>query len=476
MTDNDPDVGLAVGGPSADDVSHRAKEITHLIAREFIDDAPVGWERFDVVFAFTAAAEIAEAWFTGNDRLARVSVPESVSVLARTHRDLTAALADGPWWRLELAVLADGQFKARTDYGDEPFPDGQLHRPEAYLHDLRTYPRKRVPVWLAAYVSHRGRQVRTARAAARAAASGTPATLSVGDFPALDVLWARWATIAAMFAAVGSERGPRMLPSLAWFEGSKRSGATLYRLPGGRAVLSGGLWNAPNLEAVYNHGAPMPDFYAGAPAWVTNPVLSPRAAVGALSFCYWWEHGRWYRGDSPPAKEFVAAVPAVWSESAVVEVVATMSRRPAEAAEAGARALVAAAEAGVVTRDTVVNVFGAEADVDVDAAMEHLSIAGVVATVAEPIPESDAIALVRGYVTDRNIDTKGYPLDKLRAQRLDVGWMVYVPTEPGQVSIGRAIFYVADDGIVERSSSSVAPSQYIAGFTERFAERTGISD
>jgi hypothetical protein len=38
--------------------------------------------------------------------------------------------------------------------------------------------------------------------------------------------------------------------------------------------------------------------------------------------------------------------------------------------------------------------------------------------------------------------------------------MVFVPTEPGEISIGRAIFYIADDGVLEQSSSSVAPSVY----------------
>lgn len=53
----------------------------------------------------------------------------------------------------------------------------------------------------------------------------------------------------------------------------------------------------------YNGTAEMPRFYAGAPYWVANPVLNPRADGGLLSFCHWWDAGRWYRGESPPASD-----------------------------------------------------------------------------------------------------------------------------------------------------------------------------
>jgi hypothetical protein len=97
--------------------------------------------------------------------------------------------------------------------------------------------------------------------------------------------------------------------------------------------------------------------------------------------------------------------------------------------------------------------------------------AGVTMTVPEPMPQEDAIARVRQFILDSDIDTSRYPVDGLRADRISIGWMVYVPTAPGEIAIGRALFYIADDGVLEQSSSSVAPSLYIAEFEQRFQRR-----
>lgn len=77
--------------------------------------------------------------------------------------------------------------------------------------------------------------------------------------PALPLLLARWAVLSAAFVAVGSPWGPRVLPAPGLFKGAERSGSSLRIVPGDRAVLSGGVWNDPVLDAVYNPGAPMPD-------------------------------------------------------------------------------------------------------------------------------------------------------------------------------------------------------------------------
>ncbi|WP_280265981.1 hypothetical protein [Nocardia wallacei] len=91
------------------------------------------------------------------------------------------------------------------------------------------------------------------------------------------------------------------------------------------------------------------------------------------------------------------------------------------------------------------------------------------------IPASEAIDRVRVYVTGRGLDTTGYPLARLTAVRIDAGWMVYVPVPRGEIAIGRAIFYVADDGVLEQSSSSIAPSQYVVGFGQRYRRRQGVA-
>ncbi|SLJ82884.1 Uncharacterised protein [Mycobacteroides abscessus subsp. abscessus] len=49
--------------------------------------------------------------------------------------------------------------------------------------------------------------------------------------------------------------------------------------------------------------------------------------------------------------------------------------------------------------------------------------------------------------------------------------MVYAPAR--ELAVGRAVFYIADDGVLEQSSSSVAPSVFVAEFERRFQQRHG---
>ncbi|MFD0365961.1 hypothetical protein ACFQZZ_31365 [Nocardia sp. GCM10030253] len=477
---DDPDVEFTLIGDAPDtDVAEQAKGLGHQIARELAALGPQGWRQLDAVFAMTTAAEVAQVFFSDDQqRAVRIQPTSSVLELVREHRRMSAQLSDGPWWRFVLTLSNAGEIEVDYDYGDEPFPDDQLFPAEVYAADLEVYPRDSLPVWLAAYVGHGDRQSRTAQAAAAQARAdreaGVRASVSDRDFPAFPVMWSRWAVMAAAFVAAGSLWGPRVLPALGWFEGAKRSGSTLYVLPGGRAVLSGGIWNAPELDATYNGGESMPELYAGAPEWVANPVLNPRAANGLLSFCYWWEGGSWYRGESPTADQLSDAVPGVWTTDTVVEVIAGLvAEQPTDRQRAAVLDLVSAAEVGLVTRDTVVDVFGEDGTFDVDSAYYQLTMAGVAMMLPEPMPEVDAIARVRQFIVDRGMDTSGYPPEELRADRISVGWMVFVPTRPGEISIGRAIFYIADDGVLEQSSSSVAPAVYIAEFEQRFQQRHG---
>ncbi|WP_107654177.1 hypothetical protein [Nocardia suismassiliense] len=474
-----PDVGFTLAGaaPPTEDVAERASAISHQVARELGAAGPEGWTRLEAVFAMAVGAEVALVVFTDDqDRVARAFPPEEVLALIREHRHLSAQLSDGPWWRYLLTLTSTGQVEVDYDYGDEPFPDEQLFPPEIYRADLEVYPRASLPIWLGAYLNHGDRQSRTPQHAAVQARAdrdvGKRGVLSLDDFPAFPLMAARWAVIAAAFVAAGSELGPRVLPSMSWFEGLKRSGSTLYSLPGGRAVLSGGVWNAPALDRVYNQGEPMPQLYAGAPEWVANPVLNARVAGGLLSFCYWWEGGNWYRGASPIADELSDAVPGMWSSETVVDIVCgVLGEQVTQRQRAAAATLVSAAEIGVATRATLVDVFGADGEFDVDGAFFQLAMAGVTLTLPEPMPQEDALARVRQFIVDSGTDTSRYPLEDLRADRISVGWMVYVPTQPGEIAIGRAIFYIADDGVLEQSSSSVAPSIYIAEFEQRFQQR-----
>ncbi|MGW4093730.1 hypothetical protein [Nocardia sp. NPDC004750] len=434
-----------------------------------------GWHRLEAWFAMTVVAESAVLTVEDGIRSFRCPVPDAVWDAVRRHRQTSARADEGPWWRLLVRIDADG-VEAAADHGAVPFPGEQLFAPAAYLADLERYPRERLPVWLAAYLGHGERRTRTPRAAADAVRADRRAGLRPvavdGELPELAVLWARWAVLAAAFVAVGSTgRGPRIGPSVGIFEGAGRSGSTLTLLPGDRAVLSGGVWDASVLEAAYNGGAPMPELFAGAPEWVSDPVLNPRVATGLLSFCYWWESGRWYRGESAPMAECAPALPAVWTVGTVAGVVGSLLDDRSGGMPDAAELLVSAAQAGAVTREAIVQVFGDGTGIDIDGAMFQFALADLDANHAEGVGEADALDLVRDHILRQGYDTTGYPLSTLRADRISVGWMVRSPVPGGEMALDRAIFYVADDGVVERSTTSVPLSVFVAGFERRFRLR-----
>ncbi|MGW6423881.1 hypothetical protein ACWF82_14480 [Nocardia sp. NPDC055053] len=379
-TDVDPDVGFALD--PAEDVAARMSALSYRIGLELVELGPPGWWRLTASFAMTVTAESAVVVFADEQgRTLRVFPAEAVLALIRDHRSLSARRDGEPWWRYLLELTDDGQMEVDYDYGADPFPEGQLFAPAAYRSDLEIYPRASLPVWLAAYIGHGDRQVRTPRQAAEQdlrdrILGRDPVRSEPGqDFPAFPLIARRWAVLAAAFVAVGSPMGPRIAPGVCLFEGAQHSGASLFLLPGGRAVLSGGVWNAQRLRESYQDGAPMPDLYAGAPVWVADPVLNGRAADGLLSFCYWWDDGAWHRGDSPASDELAPAVPGIWTTATVTEVVADVIGATDDRL-AAVTALVAAAEAGEVTRATLTEVFGDDGRFDIDGAFFELTMAG----------------------------------------------------------------------------------------------------
>ncbi|MFW0786297.1 hypothetical protein AAFP35_17475 [Gordonia sp. CPCC 206044] len=72
------------------------------------------------------------------------------------------------------------------------------------------------------------------------------------------------------------------------------------------------------------------------------------------------------------------------------------------------------------------------------------------------LPGEDALALVRERVAGE--DAGSYPVERLQADRLRDGWRVWavppVSDDPLDVRVGRVVWYVADDGVVWRSSNS----------------------
>lgn len=432
-----------------------------------------GRHRLEASFAMTVVAESALFLADDGDHPVRCQVSDEVWELVRRHRILSASLEDGPWWRLIVHIDSDGA-EVVTDNGAEPFAGEQLFAPQAYLADLAEYPHRRLHAWLAAYIGRGEPQSRSPRAAADAVradrSAGVQAVPVTGELPDLATLWARWAVLAAAFVAAGSDRGPRIGPSVGIFESSRHSGSTLTLLPGDRAVLSGGVWDAPVLVAAYNGDGAMPRLFAGAPAWVADPVLNPRVLTGMLSFCYWWDQGQWYRGESAPMTECAPALPAVWTADSVAKVVAGVLDGPSRDA---AELLVSAAQAAAVTRSAIAHVVGENAEVDVDGALFQFALADLVAGDVVGILEAEALKLVGDHIRGRGYDTTEFSPSTLRAERISVGWMVRSPVPDGDIALDRAVFYVADDGVVERSSSSVSLSAFIADFEHRFRLRTG---
>jgi hypothetical protein len=353
-----------------------ASRLIQPIVQQLAQLGPAGWEEFTAQFAFTVSAQVANLQFWSENRTGLVPVPQSTADLVRQQRGVAARMPAGPWWRLLLTVTNRGETTVDYDYGDEPFPDDQLLAPEHYRNDLETYPRDHLPVWLAGYVAGPEAQGRDPRQAAAAAAEGAAEAFAADELPPLRELWARWAVLSAVHAGVGSSWGPRIFPGYAWFESDRRSGSTLFVLPGDRAVLSGGKWDSELLRAAYDGGQPLPDLYAGAPAWVNDGVLNTRNRNGLLTFCYWWDSGQWYRGGTGTSGELDVAIPEIRTPDATIRAMTSLT---SPGREDECEALLTAAVNQSATSADVEAVFGDTPDADVATAINQLSLAGLLA-------------------------------------------------------------------------------------------------
>ncbi|MEU6205442.1 hypothetical protein ABZ814_17900 [Micromonospora musae] len=365
------------GPPDEAAVAAEASRLLEPIAQQLAQLGPPGWERLAAEFAFTVSAEVAQLWFFSGDRSAAAPVPLSIGELVRHQRDVAARMPAGPWWRLLLTVTNRGVLTVEYDYGDQPFPDGQLLTADHYRNDLAAFPRPRVPVWLAGYVAGpaaQGRDPQRAAAAAAADAATGRNGVAVDGVPALADVWARWAALSAVYVGVRSDWGPRILPGHAWYESDRRSGSVLFVLPGERAVLSGGKWDSPLLEAAYNGGRPLPDLYSGAPAWVTDSVLNTRNRNGLLTFCLWWVGGRWHRGATDTSSELDVPLPPVRSFD---ETVRAMTGQTGPGTDPACAALLTAIGNGGATAHHVAALFTRVPGADVGAAVNQLSLAGL---------------------------------------------------------------------------------------------------
>jgi hypothetical protein len=199
-----------------------------------------------------------------------------------------------------------------------------------------------------------------------------------------------------------------------------------------------------------------------------------------LSFCYWWAGGNWYRADIAekpagwkPTDEITAGMPGVWTPSSTAKLVGAVAAATGAAApEHAAADFVRASEAHVASERYLDRLFpdGIPERFDVAEALAQLDAAGVLLPARAQLDPAVAKQLVAEYCAERRIDTTGYSLDQLVAARLDPGWQLFVPVQDGEIAIGRRVFLVGDDGVVEEATSA-PPAEIAFAFASRFAAR-----
>lgn len=337
-------------------------------------NAPAGCEKLQGVFSMAGDEAVTQVIALAAERTWSIAVESAAVELIRQHRALTVG-SDGAWLRLLFESEDAADLRIGLDYGATEIPTDQLLSSEAYRRDIDRYPRLNIPLWLLAHMSNTGQQLRSAADARAGITDGDDVLVADHQLPPLPQLWARTAAYAAVCRGSGAVSGSRTDPSFQQYFGDT-GGCLLARLPGDRAILSGGCDQSRLLSAAYRDLTAWPDLYRGAPAWLHNLYLDPRAAAGRLSFCYWWDDGHWYRaelsevavpvGDDAPwayTEEIVGCVPAVWTRTEAAELIAkNLARIGVQPTSRNARSaleLVEACEAQTASEQHLIELFAA---------------------------------------------------------------------------------------------------------------------
>ncbi|MGH3723705.1 MAG: hypothetical protein ACRDUS_06220 [Mycobacterium sp.] len=455
------------------------KALVEQVVQSIAQAAPEGWESIHAVFSLAGGREIANIVAVVDEPVQLPITPDIIEPI-RTHRRLTVG-EQGPWLRLMFDCDNTGALQVAFDYGDKGLPVDQLLPAEAYRRDIEEFPRE-VPLWLLAYMKNTGQQLRSAAQALRDSVAVSEARVSDDEIPSFPTLWARIGVLAAICRGSEAPIDLRVDPAFQLYIG-ENGGCTLCRLPGNRAVLSGGRNDSRLLSAAYSGTIGQPDLYRDAPAWLHNLYLDPRAERGLLSFCYWWDGEHWYRPDHPeitgeapwrPTDEIARGIPGAWTLETTASLLTTvLTRIGVELTDKNAYSatdLVRAAEARIVTERVLSRLFinGVPESFDMAEALAQLDAADLLLPSHPPIDQVTAKDRVVDFCRTNGVQ---YPLDRLVADRWDGGWQVFAPVAEGEIAIGRAIFLVADDGAVEQASTSAPPSQLAEVFARRFAQR-----
>lgn len=370
--------------------------LTEAIVRALAEAAPATWSQLNGEFSIAGDEEAMQAVAVTDQHSHSIPIDAEVADMVRLHRR-TSIGTQGPWLRWMFTCDREGNLKVGFDHGAIELPPAYLLSPQAYRQDIERYPRAAdIPLWLLAYMGDDGRQLRSA-GQARSAERLTFGEDRVADheIPPLPLLWARIAALASVGRGSNAPVTPIIDPSFQRYVGDAGS-CLLARLPGGRGILSGGRDDSRLLTAAYRGTTDWPDLYRGAPAWVHNLYLDPRAADGRLSFCYWWIGDHWYRAPSPAAggipdadqpwtcvEETAHAIPDVWSAASTVGLMTQSLRsigmEPADETEGPGLQLVYAAEARSATEQHLADLFaaGVPAAFDMAEALAQLDAADV---------------------------------------------------------------------------------------------------
>ena len=147
------------------------------------------------------------------------------------------------------------------------------------------------------------------------------------DLPAPGLLWTRWATMSATWAAIGRTGVWSIDGHGAGRDHHDGSWARLALLDGRRAVLYG----HDHEHSATTRADPPVDVLTGAPDWLPWDTLSPLAERAGLGFVIWHESGRWCRvryHDGPADGMTELAGPLLTAEG-TVRALAGLGPRPA---------------------------------------------------------------------------------------------------------------------------------------------------
>ncbi|MFG3039280.1 hypothetical protein ACGFYZ_20525 [Streptomyces sp. NPDC048330] len=121
------------------------------------------------------------------------------------------------------------------------------------------------------------------------------------DLPPAEVLWARWALVAALGATTAAESRPSAHRTGRWIDDEglhwDDAGCTWWVMSAmgeGRYVLYG---EDESSDAKWHE--PPVDMLAGGPAWLPWEELRDRLSGNELGCVYWYEDGAWARAPYP---------------------------------------------------------------------------------------------------------------------------------------------------------------------------------